>query len=157
MSAGKNGWPTSKIAPDAPKTEDEQAALIDTIEDWKTQRYQELIGRQACGMHTTSHSVHLFWCGIQADRDEECLHEYFGHQWRALAPFWCIKMDEPCNLSSGMVQLLAPHSILPVICSVCVMVQVSTSRPRSISLPLHRQRQGQASAKCRPPYGRGEG
>jgi hypothetical protein len=50
MSAGKNGWPTSTIAPDAPQTEDEQAALIDTIEEWKTQRYQELIGVRLCGM-----------------------------------------------------------------------------------------------------------
>lgn len=43
-AAGKNGWPTSSLAPEAPQTEDERAALIDALQDWKTLHYQELIG-----------------------------------------------------------------------------------------------------------------
>ena len=44
MAAGKNGWPASSLAPEPPVQEDEQAALIDALQDWKTLHYQELIG-----------------------------------------------------------------------------------------------------------------
>ncbi|KAK9820964.1 hypothetical protein WJX81_000960 [Elliptochloris bilobata] len=40
---GQHGWPMSKVLPAAPKTEEEQAALIDALQDWKTLHYQELI------------------------------------------------------------------------------------------------------------------
>ncbi len=43
-SPGKNGWPSSSLAPEPPQTEDEQVALIDALQDWKTLHYQELIG-----------------------------------------------------------------------------------------------------------------
>ena len=42
--AGKHGWPTSAVLPAAPETEEEQATLIDTLQDWKTQHYQDIIG-----------------------------------------------------------------------------------------------------------------
>ncbi|KAK9812782.1 hypothetical protein WJX72_003643 [[Myrmecia] bisecta] len=40
---GKNGWPSSTVLPAAPDTAEEQAALIDTLQDWKTAKYQDLI------------------------------------------------------------------------------------------------------------------
>lgn len=41
---GKKGWPSSALQPAAPETDSEQEALIDTLQDWKTTHYQELIG-----------------------------------------------------------------------------------------------------------------
>jgi len=41
---GKFGWPSSTLQPSAPQGDDEQAKLIDTLQDWKTQHYQDLIG-----------------------------------------------------------------------------------------------------------------
>eukprot|EP00878_Enallax_costatus_P014684 GHUV01015360.1.p1 GENE.GHUV01015360.1~~GHUV01015360.1.p1 ORF type:complete len:309 (+),score=93.91 GHUV01015360.1:313-1239(+) len=39
------GWPTSSIlSGQKPSTEAEQALLIDTLQDWKTDKYQEMIG-----------------------------------------------------------------------------------------------------------------
>jgi hypothetical protein len=54
VSAGINGWPTSNIAPKAPKTEDEQAALIDALQDWKSAHFQQLIGEQTRGIWVAS-------------------------------------------------------------------------------------------------------
>eukprot|EP00892_Ulva_mutabilis_P010538 jgi/Ulvmu1/7857/UM004_0088.1 len=44
FSPDRNGWPTSSILPDVPGAEDEQAVLIDTLQDWKSEEYQRLIG-----------------------------------------------------------------------------------------------------------------
>ncbi|KAG0620151.1 hypothetical protein M758_4G193300 [Ceratodon purpureus] len=41
---GEHGWPTSTILPNAPTNEEEQATLIDTIQDWKTEKYKNFIG-----------------------------------------------------------------------------------------------------------------
>lgn len=40
----RHGWPTSTILPNAPTNEDEQSKLIDTIQDWKTEKYKNFIG-----------------------------------------------------------------------------------------------------------------
>lgn len=40
----KHGWPTSTILPEAPQGEDEQAKLIDTLQDWKSEKYRDFIG-----------------------------------------------------------------------------------------------------------------
>jgi hypothetical protein len=40
----KHGWPTSTILPAAPQDEAEQAKLIDTLQDWKSEKYRDFIG-----------------------------------------------------------------------------------------------------------------
>ncbi|KAL1190349.1 Haloacid dehalogenase-like hydrolase domain-containing protein [Cardamine amara subsp. amara] len=40
----ENGWPTSTIFGDrAPENDDDRVKLIDTLQDWKTERYKEII------------------------------------------------------------------------------------------------------------------
>jgi beta-phosphoglucomutase-like phosphatase (HAD superfamily) len=42
---GENGWPTSNVLGGrAPQNEEEQTKLIDTIQDWKTDKYKDIIG-----------------------------------------------------------------------------------------------------------------
>lgn len=40
----RHGWPSSTILPNPPTTEEEQVKLIDTIQDWKTEKYKNFIG-----------------------------------------------------------------------------------------------------------------
>eukprot|EP00850_Spirogloea_muscicola_P022820 SM000313S11970 [mRNA] locus=s313:16532:18848:- [translate_table: standard] len=40
---GEHGWPTSTIFPSGPQSDEEKTKLIDTLQDWKTTRYQEII------------------------------------------------------------------------------------------------------------------
>ncbi len=42
--AGRHGWPTSKVLPGVPANEEEQGKLVDTLQEWKSSHYQELIG-----------------------------------------------------------------------------------------------------------------
>ena len=44
MHAVNFGWPTSSLLDEMPQTEDEQSALIDALQDWKSLAYQDLIG-----------------------------------------------------------------------------------------------------------------
>ncbi|KAL3135727.1 hypothetical protein ABBQ38_006195 [Trebouxia sp. C0009 RCD-2024] len=44
---GENGWPTSTEFQVPPQSEDEQAALIDALQDWKSLKYQDIIGTDA--------------------------------------------------------------------------------------------------------------
>ena len=44
LCAGEYGWPTSNILDHTPETEEDQATLIDTLQDWKSKKYQEIIG-----------------------------------------------------------------------------------------------------------------
>ncbi|MCL7051742.1 hypothetical protein MKW94_022649, partial [Papaver nudicaule] len=39
----ENGWPTSSIFESAPESDSDRAKLIDTLQDWKTERYKEII------------------------------------------------------------------------------------------------------------------
>ncbi|KAH9712968.1 Haloacid dehalogenase-like hydrolase domain-containing protein [Citrus sinensis] len=39
----EHGWPSSTIFDNPPVTDDDQAKLIDLIQDWKTERYQQII------------------------------------------------------------------------------------------------------------------
>uniref|UniRef100_A0A1J3DE99 Haloacid dehalogenase-like hydrolase domain-containing protein n=1 Tax=Noccaea caerulescens TaxID=107243 RepID=A0A1J3DE99_NOCCA len=39
----ENGWPTSTIFDSPPENDDDRAKLIDTLQDWKTERYKEII------------------------------------------------------------------------------------------------------------------
>ncbi|RZC64473.1 hypothetical protein C5167_008161 [Papaver somniferum] len=39
----ENGWPTSSIFESAPENDADKATLIDTLQDWKTERYKEII------------------------------------------------------------------------------------------------------------------
>ncbi|KAG7619047.1 Haloacid dehalogenase-like hydrolase domain-containing protein [Arabidopsis thaliana] len=39
----ENGWPTSTIFDSPPQNDDDRAKLIDTLQDWKTERYKEII------------------------------------------------------------------------------------------------------------------
>ncbi|CAI5461655.1 unnamed protein product [Closterium sp. Yama58-4] len=40
----KNGWPHSSILPAPPTTDADKDVLIDTLQDWKTEKYQQMIG-----------------------------------------------------------------------------------------------------------------
>lgn len=40
----RHGWPSSTILPNPPTTEEEEVKLIDTIQDWKTEKYKNYIG-----------------------------------------------------------------------------------------------------------------
>ncbi|CAI5496255.1 unnamed protein product [Closterium sp. Naga37s-1] len=40
----KNGWPHSSFLPAPPATDAEKDVLIDTLQDWKTEKYQQMIG-----------------------------------------------------------------------------------------------------------------
>ncbi|CAL1377661.1 unnamed protein product [Linum trigynum] len=39
----EHGWPSSTVLPTPPDDDDSRAKLIDTIQDWKTERYKEII------------------------------------------------------------------------------------------------------------------
>ncbi|MCL7051918.1 hypothetical protein MKW94_017783 [Papaver nudicaule] len=39
----ENGWPTSSIFESAPESDSDRAKLLDTLQDWKTERYKEII------------------------------------------------------------------------------------------------------------------
>ncbi|XP_004250102.1 haloacid dehalogenase-like hydrolase domain-containing protein At4g39970 [Solanum lycopersicum] len=39
----ENGWPTSTIFQHSPEDDNDRAKLIDTLQDWKTERYKEII------------------------------------------------------------------------------------------------------------------
>lgn len=40
----KNGWPTSTVLQEAPKNEEEEAKLVDTLQDWKSAKFRDFIG-----------------------------------------------------------------------------------------------------------------
>ncbi|OEL31677.1 Haloacid dehalogenase-like hydrolase domain-containing protein [Dichanthelium oligosanthes] len=40
---GENGWPSSKIFQTPPSTDSDKEKLVDIIQDWKTERYKEII------------------------------------------------------------------------------------------------------------------
>ena len=46
LVAGKHGWPSSSILDHVPESEDDQSTLIDTLQDWKSLKYQEIIGKR---------------------------------------------------------------------------------------------------------------
>ena len=39
-----NGWPTSGVLGAVPSSEEAQARLIDALQDWKTEKYKDIIG-----------------------------------------------------------------------------------------------------------------
>lgn len=39
-----HGWPSSSLLGSPPSSEEEQAALIDALQDWKTDKYKDIIG-----------------------------------------------------------------------------------------------------------------
>lgn len=40
---GEHGWPTSTVLPKIPETDEEKVQLIDTLQDWKTDKYQHIV------------------------------------------------------------------------------------------------------------------
>ena len=43
----KNGWPHSALQTSVPTTDEEKDFLIDSLQDWKTSKYKDLIGSGA--------------------------------------------------------------------------------------------------------------
>jgi len=41
--AGKHGWPTTNILGGIPESDGDKEKIIDTIQDWKTQKYKDII------------------------------------------------------------------------------------------------------------------
>ncbi|KAK4760963.1 hypothetical protein SAY87_005856 [Trapa incisa] len=39
----EHGWPTSSVFENPPESDDDRAMLIDTLQDWKTERYKDII------------------------------------------------------------------------------------------------------------------
>ena len=62
--ADTNSWPSSKILPDVPQTDDEKTALIDELQDWKTTHYQEIVGQCLDLASISALSVDSFWTNI---------------------------------------------------------------------------------------------
>ena len=51
--AGQNGWPTSTVVPGIPETDEDRAQLIDTLQDWKSAKYREIVCESSghpCGL-----------------------------------------------------------------------------------------------------------
>ncbi|KAL0020832.1 hypothetical protein WJX79_006308 [Trebouxia sp. C0005] len=44
---GEHGWPSSTMFSEAPKSEEQQTALIDALQEWKSKRFQEIVGSDA--------------------------------------------------------------------------------------------------------------
>lgn len=44
-SAGENGWPTSSVLGEVPRTDEDKEKLVDALQDWKTNKYQEMISK----------------------------------------------------------------------------------------------------------------
>jgi hypothetical protein len=45
-NTGEHGWPaTTVLGGAAPETDAEKEKIIDTIQDWKTEKYKDIIGR----------------------------------------------------------------------------------------------------------------
>lgn len=40
----ENGWPSSTVTPEAPESDEAKSVLIDTLQDWKTAKYKDMIG-----------------------------------------------------------------------------------------------------------------
>lgn len=45
LIAGKHGWPSSNVLDHVPQSEEDQSTLIDTLQDWKSLKYQEIVGK----------------------------------------------------------------------------------------------------------------
>lgn len=46
-SAGENGWPTSSVLEgEVPKRDEDKERLVDALQDWKTNKYQEMISER---------------------------------------------------------------------------------------------------------------
>ena len=54
---GQEGWPSSTVVKGVPSKEDDQAALIDVLQDWKSAHYQELVGAMLIPGPTISRAV----------------------------------------------------------------------------------------------------
>jgi hypothetical protein len=54
----KNGWPTSTISSKPPVGEQDQATVIDTIQDWKTDKYKDIIRSGAVSSSSLVPHVH---------------------------------------------------------------------------------------------------
>ena len=48
LISGELGWPSSTVLTTIPETEEEKTLLIDTLQDWKTAKYQKTIGEAPC-------------------------------------------------------------------------------------------------------------
>lgn len=76
----ENGWPTSTLFDSPPESDDGRAKLIDTLQDWKTERYKEIIKSGSVSreiLNTSSYLVSLrenlnlfayffFWFQVEA-------------------------------------------------------------------------------------------
>ena len=40
---GEHGWPSSSVLPGIPQSDEERSVLIDTLQDWKTAKYQDIV------------------------------------------------------------------------------------------------------------------
>ncbi|KAL0051749.1 hypothetical protein WJX82_001416 [Trebouxia sp. C0006] len=44
---GEQGWPSSTMFSEAPRREEQQNALIDALQEWKSKKFQEIVGSDA--------------------------------------------------------------------------------------------------------------
>ncbi|KAL0038336.1 hypothetical protein WJX77_002440 [Trebouxia sp. C0004] len=44
---GEHGWPCSIMFSEAPKSQEQQTALIDALQEWKSKKFQEIVGSDA--------------------------------------------------------------------------------------------------------------
>ena len=62
---GQEGWPSSTVVKGVPSKEDDQSALIDVLQDWKSAHYQELVGE---ALSNTAIRLSKLTCAIAIDR-----------------------------------------------------------------------------------------
>ena len=63
----ENGWPTSNLVGRVPESEEEKAQLIDALQDWKTEKYKDIIGAHGRGVVGLSVAMQMlsvwwWWC-----------------------------------------------------------------------------------------------
>lgn len=64
---GKHGWPTSTILDGgkAPETDEEQIKVIDTLQDWKTEKYKDIIGKECIALRCIIVYFVRFYFGVE--------------------------------------------------------------------------------------------
>jgi len=62
---GEHGWPSSTMFSEAPKNEEQQTALIDALQEWKSKKFQEIVGKL---MSHCACLLFLLPCQIQSSR-----------------------------------------------------------------------------------------
>ncbi len=66
---GQKGWPTSSVlGGKVAETEEEKTQLVDVLQDWKTDKFKEIIGAVVVCVRGGGGGGRSYWDGCKADR-----------------------------------------------------------------------------------------